>query len=294
MNACSSETLAAARWYTGTRLAKAMSPTCSSDRPRTRNWSGSRVTRPPAAATARARMSCDGVRTMTAWPELRSMNSAIPQSAISRPRPTTIRWSAVFSISDIRWLETNTARPSAASDLISLRIHKMPSGSSPFTGSSNISTCGSPSSAAAMPSRWLMPSENPLDRFPATPDSPTMSSTSATRRGEMPLVYARHSRWFRALRPPWAARASISAPTSRIGLAAWRCGFPSIVTAPAVGRSRPRISRIVVVLPAPFGPTKPVTIPGRTVKLRSSTASVCPYLFVSPRASIIGHSPCSA
>ena len=100
------------------------------------------------------------------------MNSAIPQSAISRPRPTTIRWSAVFSISDIRWLETNTTRPSAASDRIRLRIHKMPSGSSPFTGSSNISTCGSPSSAAAMPSRWLMPSENPLDRFPATLGQP--------------------------------------------------------------------------------------------------------------------------
>ena len=30
--------------------------------------------------------------------------------------------------------------------------------------------------------------------------------------------------------------------------------------------------RMVVVLPAPFGPRKPVTCPGRTVKLRPSTA----------------------
>ena len=36
----------------------------------------------------------------------------------------------------------------------------MPSGSSPFTGSSNSSTSGSPSSAAAIPSRWPMPREN--------------------------------------------------------------------------------------------------------------------------------------
>ena len=32
---------------------------------------------------------------------------------------------------------------------------------------------------------------------------------------------------------------------------------------PASGRSRPRIIRIVVDLPAPFGPTNPVTRPGR-------------------------------
>ena len=71
----------------------------------------------------------------------------------------------MYSISDIRWLETRTVRPSAASDLIRLRIHRMPSGSSPLTGSSNIRICGSPSSAAAMPSRCRMPSENPLVRL---------------------------------------------------------------------------------------------------------------------------------
>jgi hypothetical protein len=44
------------------------------------------------------------------------------------------------------------------------------------------------------------------------------------------------------------------------------------VTLPLVGRSRPTIMRIVVDLPAPFGPRKPVTWPGRTVKLMPSTA----------------------
>ena len=96
------------------------------------------------------------------------MNSDIEQSAISLPRPITIRWSAVDSISDIRWLETKTVRPSAARVFIRFLIHKMPSGSSPLTGSSNMSTLGSPSKVAAIPRRWLMPSENPLDRFFAT------------------------------------------------------------------------------------------------------------------------------
>src|SRR5205823_3222166 len=66
---------------------------------------------------------------------------------------------------------------------------------------------------------------------------------------------------------------------------------PLTVTLPEVGRSKPRIIRIVVDLPAPFGPRNPVTCPGRTVKLRSSTASLSPYRLVSPRASIIAGRP---
>src|SRR5579875_1555637 len=55
---------------------------------------------------------------------------------------------------------------------------------------------------------------------------------------------------------------------------------------PPSGASRPMIMRIVVDLPEPFGPRKPVTTPGRTVKLRSSTAVFGPYRLVRPIASI--------
>src|SRR5262249_50319483 len=51
---------------------------------------------------------------------------------------------------------------------------------------------------------------------------------------------------------------------------------PPMVAGPAVGWSNPRISRMVVVLPAPFGPKKPVTMPGSTEQVRSSTARVRP------------------
>src|SRR5512142_3394094 len=45
--------------------------------------------------------------------------------------------------------------------------------------------------------------------------------------------------------------------------------------------------RMVVDLPDPFGPRKPVTTPGRTLNVSESTASFGPYRLVSPCASII-------
>ncbi len=63
--------------------------------------------------------------------------------------------------------------------------------------------------------------------------------------------------------------------------------MPFTVTVPLLGRSRPRISRMVVVLPAPFGPRNPVILPGSTVNDRSSTAIVSPYRLLRLRASII-------
>src|ERR1017187_6227410 len=45
---------------------------------------------------------------------------------------------------------------------------------------------------------------------------------------------------------------------------------------------------MVVDFPAPFGPRKPVTTPGRTVKLRSSTAVLAPNRLVNCTASITG------
>ena len=46
--------------------------------------------------------------------------------------------------------------------------------------------------------------------------------------------------------------------------------------------------RIVVLLPDPFGPRNPVTLPGTTSKLRSSTATILPNRLVRPRTSITG------
>ena len=57
---------------------------------------------------------------------------------------------------------------------------------------------------------------------------------------------------------------------------------PALTSAvPESGRSSPRITRIVVDLPAPFGPAKPVTRPGSTVKVIPSSARTGPYRFLS-------------
>src|SRR5262249_53830887 len=84
-----------------------------------------------------------------------------------------------------------------------------------------------------------------------------------------------------------AARGSSRPPSSRSGAACARGGRPLTVTEPLVGSSRPRIIRIVVDFPAPFGPRKPVTVPGRTVNVRSETAVVVPYRFVRSWISIM-------
>ena len=49
-----------------------------------------------------------------------------------------------------------------------------------------------------------------------------------------------------------------------------------MVTSPWVAGVSPVITRIVVVLPAPLGPRKPVTVPGWQMKLMSSTATKFP------------------
>ena len=160
-------------------------------------------------------------------------------------------------------------------------------GSRPLTGSSRISVRGSPSSAAAMPSRWPMPSEKPPTRLPATPWRPVISMTSSTRLRPMPCVAATARRWFVAERPECTAFASSSAPTSVSGERCCAYGRPLTVTVPDVGRSSPMIIRMVVDFPAPFGPRNPVTLPACTVKSMPATAVLLPYLLVSPRASIM-------
>src|SRR5580693_4312598 len=131
---------------------------------------------------------------------LRAESSATVVWASRRPWPITTRWSAVWAISLIRWLEMRTVRPCEARFFSRPRIQRMPSGSSPLTGSSSSSTAGSPSSAAAMPSRWAMPRENLPARRSAALPMPVISSTSLTRRRGMPLLTASAVRWARVER----------------------------------------------------------------------------------------------
>ena len=70
-------------------------------------------------------------------------------------------------------------------------------------------------------------------------------------------------------------------------------GRPSTSAEPADAGTKPVIIRIVVVLPAPFGPRNPVTVPGSRVNETSSTTVRPPYCLVSPLTWIIGGPPLS-
>ena len=61
---------------------------------------------------------------------------------------------------------------------------------------------------------------------------------------------------------------------------------PSIAASPEVGRRSPVSIRIVVLLPAPFGPRKPKKRPRATRKDTWSTAAFCLYTFVRPSTTI--------
>ncbi len=125
-----------------------------------------------------------------------------------------------------------------------------------------------------------MPSENaPALRCAAWP-RPTSSSTWSAAWSGTPIAAAYTRRWLRAERLGWNPCASSTAPTTRPGLPRFPNGCPLISPMPAVGVTRPSSMRRVVVFPAPFGPRKPVTEPGSTVKLRFCTAVTGPNCLV--------------
>src|SRR5688572_13516481 len=68
-----------------------------------------------------------------------------------------------------------------------------------------------------------------------------------------------------------------------------RAGSKSSTRAvPPVGSDSPSSIRMVVVLPAPLGPSRPKTSPCWIVRSSESTAVKSPYLLVRPRARIAG------
>ena len=154
MKASSSDACCGVSSWSAIPAAAAASPTCSGVSPWTSSAPRSAAVNvtpgPPSSTRSR---SSSGERTTTTFCEARATKSSTLVSAISLPRPITIRWSAVSAISLIRCDDTKTVRPSAASPLSRLRIQWMPSGSSPFTGSSSITVFRSPRSAVAIPSR---------------------------------------------------------------------------------------------------------------------------------------------
>jgi hypothetical protein len=86
----------------------------------------------------------------------------------------------------------------------------------------------------------------------------------------------------RPLKAPKNAGLSMSAPTRSAKRSGCSMGSPSTVPVPPLGAISPSNILIVVDLPDPFGPTKPVTPPEGTSKVKPSTATKSPNLRVRP------------
>ena len=78
------------------------------------------------------------------------------------------------------------------------------------------------------------------------------------------------------------------APTSFKYFSGCAIELPMIEPLPSLGLIKPRSIRIVVVLPDPFGPTKPQIVPSGTSKLALFTAKTSPYRLLRLLTEIAG------
>ena len=220
-----------------------------------------------------------GVRTSTRSPEAAASRSATLVSAISRPRPMTTRWSAVSSSSLIRWLETSTARPSAASD------RSRPADPDDALGVQAVDRL--------VEHQHRRVAEQRRGDAEPLPHAEREAAGPASRADGRRPDLVEH-----LVDPPGGEAVAVGQPQQVVA------GSPAGVHGSGVeqradlgqrvtqrrgtagrrparrrssGASSPRISRMVVDLPAPLGPTNPVTSPGWTVNDRPSTATVPPY-----------------
>ena len=166
-------------------------------------------------------------------------------------------------------------------------------GSSPESGSSNRTICGSSTSARARPARLRMPPEISPGSLCSAPIRPTMSSFSATIA---PDLATRTCGCARAAGRPRCRRCSSSRTARRPGTARRTACAPRTARARAAGagpgrRSRssrgPGASRPTSVLrntdlPVPDGPSSTEISPAGRVRLTSDQTGCRPKDLVSP------------
>ena len=241
------------------------------------------ATIPRARAPPAARAAC-GLRTRTD-PPTRAVSSPSVDSTTSRPRLMISTRSTVCATSASTWLETSTVRPPAANERRKSRSQRTPSGSSPFAGSSSI--------------EQLRVAEQRRGEAEPLPHPERVALHAPVRRAveldePQHLVDARVGMPGRARERPQVVAAGAAgvevgrlehrADAQRRPLELARTARSNTSARPLVGGARPSSIRSVVVLPAPFGPRKPVTVPASSSNERPSTAVSLPKRFVSDSA----------
>ena len=182
--------------------------------------------------------------------------------------------------------------PPASPDSNSL-IAPMAIGSRPENGSSSTSRSGSFTSAAISCTRCWLPCDSASSRSAARSARPSRSSQAYTPQltssAARPHSSPRYTSWsctrIRGYRP----RSSGMYPNRARSAA--ETGRPSHRTVPASSSTSPNTARIAVVFPAPLGPRKPVSRPGRAANVHPSRAVTAPNRFAAPSKSSIPITP---
>ena len=156
-----------------------------------------------------------------------------------------------------------------------------PMGSKPFIGSSSTSNSGRCNKAWPSLTRCFMPLEYwPMRRSQCSRGSLTWSSTASARAaaslGATPESKASPCNQSLGLSSLGRASPSGQKPIRRSKAGLFQGRWPKTVNRPELGLSWPVMIWISVLLPAPFGPTKPVN-PGRTSKLTLFNPITMPY-----------------
>ena len=154
-----------------------------------------------------------------------------------------------------------SAAPRAAS-----RTVRRPAGSSALVGSSSSSSRGEPIIACAMPEPLLHALRHRADAAVAAPRARPTSSSSSPRSAAPPSEPA--SRWWSC---DSSSRAQPVGEAEQLGEVADRAcaagvpaGAPRDLRRPPVGRTSPQAIFTSVDLPAPLGPSSPISSPSRT------------------------------
>ena len=176
----------------------------------------------------------------------------------------TTRWVQVCSTSASRWLETITVRPAAAYRISTSRISRICGGSRPLVGSSRISRSGQAEhglgDGEALAHALRVGAHRPVERVAEARRSPAPPPGARPRRGgRSPASTA--PGWPRPDRCGRKPAPSTNAPTRDSTGAPGRMACPKTRISPSSGLIRPISMRRVVVLPAPFGPSRPRTWP---------------------------------
>ena len=227
--------------------------------------SASRTTVPTARSrtpAASGRRSASISRTCSCPLPTDALSCAGVPSAMTRPRSMTAIPSASWSASSRYWVQSRIVVPPATRARQISHTWPRDRGSRPVVGSSRNISRGVTTMLAAMSSRRRIPPEKCLTSRPEASLIPNASSSSSARAfapaRESPS--SRPSR-IRFSRPVSSSSTDASWPVrltwARTASPSVRMSWPSTRAVPASGGIRVASMRIVVVLPAPLGPSTP-------------------------------------